>query len=108
MHVANVEWTETEQEIARQAFDKAQKREIEALILSVRHQAATIAAPEDMWRLHDFLSTQRHEVDGKYDYHYARLVFVFARLVKEGWLNVNELQGLSGDKLAKVTALSRM
>jgi Photoprotection regulator fluorescence recovery protein len=108
MHVANVEWTETEQVVARQAFDKAQCREIEALILSVRHQAAAIAVPEDMWRLHDFLSTQRHEVDGKYDYRYAGLVFVFARLVKEGWLQVNELEGLSTDKLAKVSALSRM
>ncbi len=108
MQVANADWTETEQLVARQAFDKAHEREINALILSVRAQASAIAAPEDMWQLHDFLSSRRHEVDGKYDYRYSGLVFVFARLVKEGWLQVNELEGLSTDKLAKVAALSRM
>jgi hypothetical protein len=29
-------------------------------------------------------------------------------LLKEGWLNLDELQALDRDKLAKITALTRM
>jgi hypothetical protein len=58
--------------------------------------------------LHDFLSARRHEIDGKYDYRYSVLIFVFAGLVKEGWLNIDELEGLQKDKLTKVAALARM
>jgi hypothetical protein len=61
-----------------------------------------------MWHLHDFLSARRHEVDGKYDYRYSMLIFIFARLVKEGWLHLNELEGLDKSKIAKIAALSRM
>ncbi|NJM74095.1 MAG: hypothetical protein HC862_30640, partial [Scytonema sp. RU_4_4] len=53
----------------------------------------------DLWRLHDFLSARRHEVEGKYDYQYSVLLFVFAGLVKEGWLHLTELEGLDKDKL---------
>lgn len=62
----------------------------------------------ELWQLHDFLSAKRHEIEGKYDYQYSVLLFVFAGLVKEGWLHLNELQGLDKDKLSKVAVLSRM
>jgi hypothetical protein len=108
MQVSDVEWSKTEQEIAQEAFEKAYQREIKALIEEVREQASEIAQIDDMWRLHDFLSARRHEVDGKYDYRYSVLVFIFARLVKEGWLQINELEGLDKTKIAKIGALSRM
>jgi Photoprotection regulator fluorescence recovery protein len=59
-------------------------------------------------RLHNFLSTKRHEIDGKYDYNYSVLVFVFATLIKQGWLHLDELKGLEQDKITKITSLSRM
>lgn len=101
-------WSETEKQAAREAFKRAYDREINSLIEEVRQKAGKIAQIEEVWRLHDFLSARRHEIDGKYDYSYSLLVFVFAGLLKEGWLNLEELQFLERDKLAKVTALARM
>jgi hypothetical protein len=106
--VSELDWSEQEKMTARTAFDTAYKREISALIEEVNHQAATISDIEQVWGLHDYLSAKRHDIDGKYDYQYTVLVFVFARLVKEGWLELSELEDISPEKLAKVAALSRM
>ncbi|MBD2188988.1 hypothetical protein [Pseudanabaena mucicola] len=108
MQVMNAEWTTTEETAARKAFDIAYKREIGALIDSVRHRASSVNEIDDMWRLHDFLSIKRHEVDGRYDYQLSMLVFVFAGLVKDGWLSIDELEGLSTDKISKIAALASM
>lgn len=104
----NAEWTTVEENTARKAFDIAYKREISALIDSVRYKAASLSEIEDMWRLHDFLSVKRHEVDGRYDYNLPMLIFVFAGLVKDGWLSIDELEGLNSDKIAKIAALTCM
>lgn len=108
MHASEAEWTEIEKKIARTAFEQAYRREIEALLKQVQKEASTLVDLNDLWRLHDFLSAKRHEVEGKYDYQYSILLFVFAGLVKEGWLHLNELEGLDKDKLSKVAVLSRM
>lgn len=102
------EWTDTEKKIARIAFDRAYKREIEALLKQVREEASKLVELGELWQLHDFLSAKRHEVEGKYDYQYSALLFVFAELVKEGWLYLSELEGLDKDKLSKITSLARM
>ena len=108
MQVSEVDWSKTEKTVAKEAFERAYEREIAALIAEVRAQASAIAELDDMWRLHDFLSARRHDIDGKYDYSYSVLIFIFARLVKEGWLHLDELKGLETDKLSKVAALSCM
>ncbi|PAX59935.1 hypothetical protein [Brunnivagina elsteri] len=108
MQVIDTEWSKIEQEVAKEAFDRAYKREIKSLMALVQEKAGAIAQLDDMWSLHDFLSAKRHDIDGKYDYRYSFLIFVFARLVKEEWLDINELQGLTKEKLAKILALSRM
>lgn len=108
MQVSTTEWSKTEQKVAKEAFEKAYERETEALKKTVREQAGAIAELDDVWRLHDFLSARRHDIDGKYDYRDSVLIFVFARLVKEGWLHLDELDRLDADKLAKIAALARM
>jgi Photoprotection regulator fluorescence recovery protein len=108
MQATDIQWSNTEQEVAKAAFDKAYEREINALVQEVHQQADAITQLDDIWVLHDFLSARRHDIDGKYDYRYPVLVFVFARLLKEGWLHLEELEGLEPDKLKKVAALSRM
>jgi hypothetical protein len=108
MQETDTNWTSVEQEAAQEAFDKAYKRECAALLQSVRAKASSIAELDDLWHLNDFLSARRHELDGKYDYRYSVLLFVFAGLIKDGWLQIDELQSLSRDKLAKITALARM
>ena len=103
-----VEWSDREKNIAKEAFNKAYLREVNNLIREVREQANSISELNHLWQLHDFLSARRHEMDGKYDYRDSVLIFVFARLVNEGLLDLNELEGLAKDKLIKVAALSRM
>lgn len=101
-------WSEQEQVIAKHAFDVAYEREVFALVRLVSEKANTLVEIEDVWQLHDFLSARRHEIDGKYDYRYSILPFVFAQLVQQGWLRLEELEGLAPEKLAKIVALTRM
>ncbi|MBG0746229.1 MAG: hypothetical protein I4E98_06515 [Planktothrix agardhii KL2] len=108
MQVNEIEWSEAEKEVAKAAFDIAYKREINALIDEVRKQSSEIVEIDDIWRLHDFLSARRHNIDGKYDYEYSGLIFVFASLVKDGWLHLNELDGLNTNKLTKIAAIARI
>ncbi|MFB2768387.1 hypothetical protein ACE1AT_03720 [Pelatocladus sp. BLCC-F211] len=106
--VSDAEWSKTEKEVAQKAFERAYEREIDTLIKEVREKASAIAQLDHIWQLHNFLSARRHEIDGKYDYRYSVLIFVFARLVKEGWLHLDELKGLNTDKLTKIAALTRI
>ena len=108
MQVSEAEWTDSEKKIARSAFDNAYEREIEALLKQVQEQASTVVDLDNLWQLHDFLSAKRYEVEGKYDFQYSVLLFVFAGLIKDGWLHLDELEGLDKDKLSKVIVLSRM
>ncbi|BCL36167.1 hypothetical protein [Nostoc sp. MS1] len=108
MQVSEAEWTDTEKNIAKTAFDQAYKREIEALLKQVQQEVDSLQKLDDLWQLHDFLSARRHEIEGKYNYQYSALLFVFAGLIKDGWLHTHELEGLAKDKLSKVAALARM
>lgn len=102
------QWSEAEETIAKQAFQTAYERETSALIANVRDRAKSITVLEDLWYLHDLLSTKRYEIDGKYAYDSSTIVFDFANLVKEGWLNLEDLQGLKAEMLSKISALARM
>ncbi|MBP0001387.1 MAG: hypothetical protein J7641_20755 [Cyanobacteria bacterium SID2] len=106
--MSEVNWSEGEKQAAREVFKRAYEREIDGLIQEVRQKVSEINEVDEVWKLHDFLSAKRHEIDGKYDYRYSVLIFVFAQLLKEGWLNLAELQFLEPDKLAKINALARI
>jgi hypothetical protein len=108
MEESQNEWSSAEQKLAREVFDRAYEREIAALVKDVRMKLSTLEEIDDLWQLHDFLSAKRHEIDGKYDYRYSVLLFVFARLVRDGWLHLHELEQLTIDKLSKIKALTRM
>ena len=106
--MSKIQLSETEQNIAKQALQTAYQRETSALIANVRDRAATISELEDLWNLHDLLSTKRYEIDGKYEFDPATFVFDFASLVKESWVSLEDLQGLSPEILSKISALTRM
>ncbi len=101
-------WSEIEQKIAKQAFAQAYDREITSLMEEVKLRVNSISDLEDLWQIHDFLSAKRHQIDGKYDDRPSSLIFVFAQLLKEGLISLNELEGIEKDKLAKIAALSKM
>jgi Photoprotection regulator fluorescence recovery protein len=108
MPQTEIEWSETEQQVARRAFDRAYENEISTLVRVVQEQTQSIATSKDVWHLHDLLSSKRHELDGKYDYRYPGLIWVFAELVRDGWIQLTDLEGLDRDKLTKISVLARM
>lgn len=95
-------WSKKEKAIARQAFDKAYERELDSLMHEVKERANAIKAPEDIWLLHDFLKEKRREINEKYDYRYSQLIFVFGRLLNEGWLGIDDFEGLDEGKITKI------
>lgn len=88
-------WSRTEKTVARQAFDLAYKRECEHLAAKIKEKTKDIKDPADLWRLHSFLSKQLKGIEEKYDYRYSVLIFVFARLIREGWLTESDLDGIT-------------
>ncbi len=108
MPLESLSWSDQEEQIARQVFELAYRRELSATLAYVRQVAATIDSPDALWQLHDFLSAKRHEMDGKYDARSSMLIFVFADLIKNGWISLEELQGLDKEKLTRIAALTRI
>jgi hypothetical protein len=106
--VSNLDWTAEEETIAQTAIKNAYDRETQALIQAINQEASQIKEIKEVWQLHDYLSAKRHQIDGKYDSRTAVLLFVFADLIKEGWLHSEDLQGLAQDKLAKIFSLAKM
>jgi hypothetical protein len=94
--------------IARRAFDRAQQRAISGLVQAVQAQAQTLDSVDSVWMLHDFLSIQRHAIEGRFDFRLPGLLFVFASLVRDELLSMEELDGLDALKLAKIAAMARM
>lgn len=101
-----LQWSKREKAVARRAFDAAYKRECEAIMAELRKSASAAKKSEDIWEIHDYLTRQRRTTDEKYDYRYSMLIFVFAQLLKEGWLKEEELEGLCEDKIERIKYLA--
>lgn len=99
-------WTEQEQVVAREAFDRAYARAVVVLIEQVKRRSEILDSAEMLWQLHDYLSIERHSMEGRFDFRLNGILFVFASLVKDGLLQMDELAGLDADKRAKITAMS--
>ena len=98
-------WTAPEKKIARAAFDLAVGRELASVRQQVESMLATSPDVHAVWRVHDYLSDKRREIDTKYDYRYSVLPSVFARLVREGWLSEADLHGLAAEKVEAITRI---
>ena len=95
-------WAPTEKKLARIAFDKAFERQCKAITQEARRMLDTTNAPSDIFRVQEYLTEQRRLVDRLYDYRYSRLLEVFGRLLSDGWLRENDLNGLQQEKIAKI------
>jgi Photoprotection regulator fluorescence recovery protein len=95
----DLKWSGTEKAAARKAFDAALDRELNATMREARERAARITEPSQLWKLEAWLSERRREIERTYDYRYSVLPLVFARLIREGLLDEDELHGLGPDKL---------
>lgn len=95
-------WTKKEKDIARRAYNMALEREGKKLLERLKEMAISAKNREDIWRIHDFLTKRRKDIGQKYDYRYSVLIPVFGRLIREGWIGLDDLDGLAEDKIAKI------
>jgi hypothetical protein len=95
-------WSKKEKEIARGAFKVTLERESLDLLSRLKEMADTAENREDVWKIHDFLTERRTEIDQKYDYRYSMLIPIFGRLIREGWIRLDELEGFNEDKIAEI------
>jgi hypothetical protein len=101
-------WSKSEKGIARRAFDAAYARECKAIENEVRKRMGNLREKNDLWKIHDYLSQQRRDIDRKYDYRYGVLIHVFGVLLYQGWITIEDLSGLSEEKIEAVRRLARM
>jgi len=80
-------WSKKEKDIARGAFGIALEREGLDLLSRLKEMMNTARNHEDVWKIHDFLTKSRKDIDQKYDYRYSVLIPVFGRLFREGWIS---------------------
>jgi hypothetical protein len=99
------EWSNSEKEIARQAFNLAYIRECKSIEEELQRRVSELHDPKGLWSIHTYLTEKLRETDRKYDYRYSALLMVFVRLLHEGWVTIEDLKGLSEDK---IEAMKRM
>jgi Photoprotection regulator fluorescence recovery protein len=94
-----LKWSPSEKRIARRAFDKALKMELQDIMGEAKEMAAAVHEVSQLWSSESWLTQRRVEIDRKYDYRYSVLPLVFARLVKEGRISEKDLHGLDLEKI---------
>ena len=93
-------WTKSQKEQARRLFDLALSREYDMLISTIN--SMEIKTPDDVWELYEMLRKKRKEINSKYDYRYSQLIFVFAQLVRGGYLSIEELEVIGKEKQKRI------
>ena len=79
-------WTKAEKKTARRAFDKAFERHCATITAEAKRRLENLRAPSDIWRVQEYLSEHRKEVDRIYQFRYSALLLIFSRLMRDGWL----------------------
>jgi hypothetical protein len=100
-------WSKSEKAIAHKAFDAALERELQEVIQEAKQKAGQIKEPADLWDLEHYLTERRKEIDRKYDYRYSQLDLVFGRLLREKWINEEDLRGLGEDKMQAIRSYAK-
>lgn len=60
-------WPPAEKALARRAFDRALKQELDELIANTKRMVNQIAEPEDIWKLVEHLMKRRDEINAQND-----------------------------------------
>ena len=98
----DIKWTQAEKKHARKLFDIGLQRELMAVISEFKEKAASATTPEQMWAVSDYLLRKRREVEEKYDFRYSQLLVVFGKLLRENWIEEEELQHFGEEKIAYI------
>ena len=98
MSFHDLHWSPSEKKVARRAFDAALESALTKVMAEFKVKASAATTPSEMWEIEDYLRRQRREIDETFDYRYSQLIFVFARLIREGYLDEDILAGLAEEK----------
>jgi len=101
-----MKWSKSEKELARRIFDTAYRGECDSIAAKLKGMIEGVSKPSGIWEIHNYLTEQRDLTDAKYDYRYGVIILVFARLLKEGWINEKDLEGLHEEKIEKIKKMS--
>ena len=97
-------WSKSQKKYARELFDLALEREYRALIEEIN--SLKVESRDEVWELRERLNQKAKEMDRKYDYRYSQLIFVFAGLVREGYLSLEELHLLGEEKSDEIKKMA--
>jgi len=97
-------WSKSQKKHARELFDLALEREYKALMEEIN--AFQVESRDEVWELRDRLNSKAKEMDRKYDYRYSQLIFVFAQLLREGYLTEDELCVLGEEKSDEIKKIA--
>jgi hypothetical protein len=95
-------WSPVEKKAARGAFDAALALECGVIRLDVEAMLKRSSDSAEIWRVHDYLSEKRREIDQKYDFRYSVLTKVLGRLLAEGWVREAEIAKLKPEKIEQI------
>jgi hypothetical protein len=95
----DLKWSPSEKRIARRAYEAALAVALANILAEFKARAAQAATPSEMWDLEDYLRERRRHIDTLFDYRYSQLTYVFAAVIREGYLDEASLAGLAEDKL---------
>ena len=101
-------WSPAEKNLSRRAFEKALESALSEVLAEFKAKAAAAGTPEEMWNVQRFLASKEREIEEKYDYRYSRLILVFARLLREGRIQEDQLAGLSEEKLTFIRSIASL
>lgn len=101
----DLKWSPAEKRIARQAFDAALDVTLAGAMAEFKARAAAASTWSEMWAVEDFLHRRRRDIDETFDYRYSQLLFVFARLIRDGSLDEAQLAGLSEEKMTIIRSM---
>jgi uncharacterized protein YajQ (UPF0234 family) len=74
---------------------------------NLKNMVNEVSCPDDLWEVRNYLSKTLKNIEKKYDFRYSILILVLAQLMKDGWIEENELIGLSEDKISKIINLAK-
>ena len=103
--MAELTWSKTEKKIARAAFDKAYLAECRAILEAVRAQADGMDDPRDVWKIEGYLERKDKDIRPKFDYRYSVLPMVFAWMIDDNLISLDDLDGLREDKIGLIERL---
>ena len=101
-------WSHAEKNLSRRAFEQALESELSEVLAEFKAKASAAGTPEEMWNVQRFLASKEREIEEKYDYRYSRLILVFARLLREGRIQEDQLAGLSEEKLTFIRSIASL